>query len=609
MNNILTPYQKLVMKVPRIRSLSFHLWHLVQPYFLLILSTGLFVFTVSKINLRAMTDIGIVSILPVSIYLSLFLLTFSFIWCLHRSEQSNFILLLHVILLVFILHGITVPVEELPRFNVTWRHAGIIDYILRNHAVNPRIDAYFNWPGFFILSAFVMELMGLKDPIQLAFWPSVFNSLLYIGPLILILRSVTENRKLIWYGLWLFFLANWIGQDYFAPQALNFFIYITILGILLWCFRGSQALPWLERIFKSVSQRIVLSETQEQQAIVRGRNTARRRRLIGLIVILFAALFSVASHQLTPFAILISIAVLSVFNQISVRGLGYIIAVMTLTWLAFMAVPYMQQRTDKLLSDVGRVDEALTANVTDRLSGSSGHNIIVKVRLLETAFFWGLAFLGGLRRLNRNYFDLIPVLLALPPFTLLILQFYGGEMLLRVYLFTLPFMVFFVSGLIYTDLPEKWVNWQPWLAGMLSILLISTFYLSRYGNEKIDQFTQKEVEAVNYVYKIAEPGALIAAPSPHYPIKYQGYELYSVKFYDEAILAGDVNILVQAMDAKQARESFFIITTSQESYFQLFYSYLSKNWQDFEAKMISSGRFELIYSNEDARVYKLLKIP
>ncbi len=584
-------------------------WDVALPLMLLMISAALFAFSAGSINLKGMTDLGIISVMPPAIYIALLILTCSFLWTLYQAEQRTALLILHIILLIFILHGITVPAEEVPRFNVTWRHVGIVDYILRNHAVNPRIDAYFNWPSFFILSAFAMEVMGLKDPIQLAFWPSVFNNLLYIAPLLLILQSVTENRKLIWYGLWLFYLANWIGQDYYAPQALNYFIYISILGILLSTFKGTQTLLWLERIFNRINRRVVLSETQEQKNLVHGRNTARRQRLVGLLVILLAMLFSVTSHQLTPFAILISVAVLSVFNQISARGLVYIIGIMILAWLAYMAVAYMQDRTDTLIANMGRVDAAISENVTKRLNGSLGHTFIIRVRLLVTLIFWGLAFLGGIRRIYANYLDLTPVLLALPPFTLLILQFYGGEMMLRVYLFTLPFMVFFASALIFTDWPKERIRWQLLAAGLLSILLIAFFYMSRYGNEKIDQFTQKEVEAVNYVYKIAESGALIAAPSPHYPISYEGYENYSVKFYNEEILTDDVDALILAMEQKKARASFFVITTSQESFFYIFYNYLPEKWPEFEEKMIASDRFELIYSNEDARVYKLLKAP
>jgi hypothetical protein len=582
---------------------------MAQPILLLAISAGLFALSVGKIDLRGMTDLGLIVVLPPAIYVSLLLLTYSFIWSVHHIEERFFILLMHIVLLIIILHGITVPVEEVPRFNVTWRHVGLVDYMLRNQAINPRIDAYFNWPSFFVLAAFAMEVMGLKDPIQLAFWPSVFNSLLYVGPLLLILRAVTENRKLSWFALWLFFLANWIGQDYFAPQALNFFLYVTILGILLWSFKGSQALPWLERLFNTINPRVMLSETQEQRALIRGRFTARRQRLVGLLVILLAMMFSVASHQLTPFAILISVAVLSIFNQISVRGLGYIITLMISVWLAYMAVTYMENRTASLLANIGQVNKAISANVTERLTGSPGHDIIVRLRLAQTIFFWGLAFLGGLRRVFKNHLDLIPILLAFPPFTLLILQFYGGEMILRVYFFTLPFMVFFASGLIYTEFPQKYIRWQPWVAGMLSILLLGTFYLSRYGNEKIDQFTAKEVEAVTHLYKIAEQGSLLGAPSPHYPIKFKGYELYPVKFYEDPILTGDVNALVTAMEERKARASYFTITTSQESFFYLFYNFPPSKWQEFEDKMVASGRFERIYSNEDARIYKLLKAP
>lgn len=575
---------------------------------LLMVSATLFALSAENINLGGMNDLGLVSVLPPMIYVSLLILTFSFIYALHWLEYRSTLLLLHIALLIVILFGVTVPAEEVPRFNVTWRHVGIIDYILRNHTVDPRIDAYFNWPGFFSFMAFVMEIMGLKHPISLVFWPSVFNNLLYLAPLLLILRSVTDNQKLVWYGLWIFYLANWIGQDYFAPQALNYFLYIAILGILLWSFRGTQAIPWLERLLNRINRRAILSETQEQKNIVRGRNTARRQRLVGLLVILLAAFFSVVSHQLTPFAILISVAILSVFNQISARGLGYIITLMIAVWLAYMAVAYLQDRASTLLGNVGQVDQAVTANVTARLSGSPGHHVIVKIRLWETILIWGLAILGGIRRIRQNYFDLLPVLLALLPFTLLMLQFYGGEMLLRVYYFTLPFMAFFISGLLYTNWPKRYISWQPLVAGLLSLMLIGSFFLSRYGNEKIDQFTQKEVDAVSYVYKIAEPGSLIAAPSPHYPIQFDGYEIYSVKFFAGPILADDVDTLIINMEQVKARARFFVITTSQESYFHMFYNFAIERWPTFEAKMVASGRFELIYSNEDAKVYKLLNV-
>jgi hypothetical protein len=581
----------------------------IQPLLLVAISAGLFVISLGRIDLRGMSDLGLIVVLPPEIYISLFLLTFSFIWTVHQPEEHTFLLLLHISLLIIALHGITVPLEEVPRFNVTWRHMGLVDYMLRNQSINPRIDAYFNWPAFFVLEAFVMQVMGLRDPIQLAFWPSAFNSLLYIGPLLLILRSVSDNRKLIWFALWLFYIANWIGQDYFAPQSLNFFLYITILGVLLWSFKGTQSVPWLERLLKSTHLRMELSETQEPRTPVRGRNTARRQRLIGLSVILLSMIFSVASHQLTPFAILISVAVLSLFNQISARGLGYILAIMIAVWMVYLAVAFMQNRTELLLANVGQVDEAISSNVTERLSGSTGHNIVVRVRLVETFFFWGLAFWGGFRHIKKNFLNLVPVLLACAPFTLLILQFYGGEMLLRIYFFTLPFMVFFVSGLIYTKFPQKYLRWQPWLAGLLSLVLISSFYISRYGNEKFDQFTAKEVEAVTYLYKIAEPGSLLAAPSPHYPIKFKGYELYPVRFYQDPVLSGDVNALVTAMEESKARASYFTVTTSQESFFYLFYKFPPEEMRKFEDKMVASGRFERIYSNEDARIYKLLPTP
>ena len=71
------------------------------------------------------------------------------------------------------------------------------------------------------------------------------------------------------------------------------------------------------------------------------------------------------------------------------------------------------------------------------------HAFISKMRLIMTLFIWGLAFVGGVFRLRRGYRDASYVLLAVVPFPLLLVQTYGGEMLLRIYFFTLPAMVFF----------------------------------------------------------------------------------------------------------------------------------------------------------------------
>src|SRR5690606_18972448 len=64
-------------------------------------------------------------------------------------------------------------------------------------------------------------------------------------------RTFTQDQRLIWLGVWFFFLANWVGQDYFSPQALNFFMHLVIVAVCLTWFRqkdpptAAQLQRWL----------------------------------------------------------------------------------------------------------------------------------------------------------------------------------------------------------------------------------------------------------------------------------------------------------------------------------------------------------------------------
>src|SRR5262249_49015529 len=101
--------------------------------------------------------------------------------------------------------------------------------------------------------------------------------------------------------------------------------------------------------------------------------------------------------------------------------------------------------------DIGQTDSIISQNVGSRLSGSPEHELIAELRVLTTGAIWGVAFIGCVRRIRQGYRDTNAILLTIAPFPLLLVQPYGGEMLLRIYLFSLPLMVFFMASLFYTE--------------------------------------------------------------------------------------------------------------------------------------------------------------
>ncbi|MPZ15701.1 MAG: hypothetical protein GEU73_14980, partial [Chloroflexi bacterium] len=193
----------------------------------------LWLVALSSVQIRDVSDLGLVAVLPAGAFVALGLLLLSYALALRQQPLRTHVLLLHVGTLIFMLYGATTVVSVAPRFTIAWRHVGVAEYIARTGTVAPLIDAYHNWPGFFALIAFVSDVAGFDSAIHLAPWAPVVFNLLYLCPLIVILRTAAVDERTVWIGVWFFCLTNWIGQDYLAPQALSFFLYLVVLAVIL----------------------------------------------------------------------------------------------------------------------------------------------------------------------------------------------------------------------------------------------------------------------------------------------------------------------------------------------------------------------------------------
>jgi hypothetical protein len=115
------------------------------------------------------------------------------------------------------------------------------------------------------------------------------------------------------------------------------------------------------------------------------------------------------------------------------------------------------------------------------------------------------------------------------------------------------------------------------------------------------------VEAVRYIYSVAEPGAEIAASTPHYPAKFENYEKYPTVFMPSETLTGDIPAIVSRMTYKDAPARYLILTRSQEAYMHLFYGMSSDAWQNLVNALETSPHFHMVYSNQDAQVFQLVE--
>jgi O-antigen/teichoic acid export membrane protein len=572
----------------------------------------LWAFSLQHVVLERMNGLGLVSVLHVSYYVAVAILTVTFLAALLRGQASDRVLLGLIVVLVFMLFGLSPLLEAVPRFAVAWRHVGIAQAIVDTGHVNPRIDAYFNWPGFFVLVAALARAAGLHNALPLTAWSPIYFNLAYLAPLLVIARSLTTSRRLVWLSIWLFFIGNWIGQDYFSPQGSTYFVYLVIVAILLHYFvrqpeDPTMGTPFLLRLLGRVREPEVVDPSP-------ARPEPRRRLLLICVVLLFAAL--VPSHQLTPVVVVVAATAVVLLEARSLAWLPALMAVLLAGWYATGARTYFKGHQSLIFGEAGQLGAIFSQNVANRVSGDYGHRIVADLTILAGAAMWSLAFVGASRLLRRDSRYRLGGLLALAPLFLLPLQTYGGEMMLRVELFALPFTSFFAAAALVGDDDEiRLSRGRPVAIGGVLLLLAGLFLFARYGNERMDYFTRDETAAVARLYALAKPGSTLIGGTGNMPWKYTQYEDHVYRLVIKmphwsatapatANLGPVLHDVRAAMHASHGR-SYLIIERSEENEVdQLGYG-RPGSLARFVDAVSASPLFRVVYRNPDATIFTL----
>jgi O-antigen/teichoic acid export membrane protein len=571
-------------------------------------------FSLQHVVLERMNGLGLVSVLHASFYVAVALVTVTFLGALLRREVSERVLLGLVVVLVLVLFGLTPILEAVPRFAVTYRHVGITQAILDTGHIDPRIDAYFNWPGFFVFVAALVRAAGFHNALPLTAWSPIYFNLAYLVPLIVIARSLTASRRLIWLSIWLFYLGNWIGQDYFSPQGFTYFLYLVVVAILVRYFVPQPEDPTMGRPFLLRA----LGRVREAEPITPDPALARPapRRSMLLIGIAFIFVALVPTHQLTPVAVLFAVTAVGIVAAQSLLWLPPLMAVVLGGWYATGAKTFFNGHLAKILGEAGQLGAVFSQNVANRVGGDPGHRVVADLTILAGAAMWGLALMGALRLVRRDSRYRIGVALALAPLPLLPAQTYGGEMLLRVELFALPFTAFFAAAALVGDDDEIRLHARRSAAiGGVLLAFAGLFLVARYGNERMDYFTRAETTAVARLYALAKPGSTLVAGTDNLPWKYTQYQDHRYRLVIDmphwsatAPATADPWPLVQdvrdTMNAS-SRRSYLIIERSEENEVdQLGYG-RPGSLTRFADAVAASPFFRVVYRNPDATIFTL----
>jgi hypothetical protein len=437
----------------------------------------------------------------------------------------------------------------------------------------------------------VTKATGLP-PLDLALWAPVVNGLLWLGALALVVRQLTADRRRLWLTLWLFCLGNWIDQDYLSPQAFSYFLHLCVLALLLrylgaqpaghpsW--RPAQLLAWWR----------TRAPTEPNAS----------RRIAALLVAVLLSAVITASHQLTPFMLLVSATALVAVGRCYSSRFPLLLAVLVVIWLAYPASAYLAGHP--LLNGSG-LDVAATANLNARMQGTPGHLDVVHLRMALTGVIWALAVVGIVLARRSRTLDLRPLVLAIAPFALLPSQSYGGEMLMRVTLFALPFTAFFAAGALMS---AGWVR-ARWRAAGVAIVcagLAVMMVAGRFGNARFDMFTPAELEASAKMYEIAPAGSVLIASGHPTPWRYREYETHRVRTLEATCGPmpdpGDCSVLVVAA-AK--RNGVLLMSRSGKAALVMEGTITADGYDRLEQQITDRPGVVLVYQNTDARVYRI----
>jgi hypothetical protein len=214
------------------------------------------------------------------------------------------------------------------------------------------------------------------------------------------------------------------------------------------------------------------------------------------------------AHQLTPFALLAQLVLLTVAGRVwGGRGLVLVLVLCVLGWLVLGGREFWINQLALALNDVGDAGGSVAGGLGDRLVGDPGQIVVKGARVLLALGTFGLATLGAWFRWRRTG-DLVWLALAVAPIGLVLVQSYGGEVLLRVLLYGLPFLaVLGVEAL--RAVVRRWPRAGRVALALGAVVLFGLLVVVRGGNDAYVALRPQEIALTRAVLDQAPYGATV----------------------------------------------------------------------------------------------------
>ncbi|MFE1287098.1 glycosyltransferase [Streptomyces sp. NPDC058751] len=460
----------------------------------------LWLLSLRHVNLAGMRDYGLLQVLPVLFWIALGLLALGFCLALTDRRTAAGWFAGYVLGLIAVIHATPTLLYPALRYSWAWKHVAVTDAVIRHHGEVPnagKLDIYNQWPGFFDLNAFFLQATGLDSALGYATWtPPVYNAVL-LAPLLLLYRTVTRNRRLIWGAAWVYYSCSWVGQDYFAPQAFAFLLFVTLIALVM------GQLP--------------------TSVLYRTGDIRTDRWPVGrFVLVMVLAAVIISSHPLTPLMLLSALVALSLPRRNRRVVLPVLAGALLLTavWNSTVARPYISQNLHDFLGSLLKPDTNVVSGLAALGTAAPGHVVVAWVDRGLSATVFALAAVAFLARpwVRRTGLHLLVV----APLPVLAANAYGGEMIFRAYLFALPAASLLIAVLLLGRVRRP--RLQVLAACPLLLALLGGLVFGYYGKESANYFTKDEVAAGRFVAATAPPGSTVVTLTSGVPGLYTRYD-------------------------------------------------------------------------------------
>lgn len=481
------------------------------PDLLLPASVILWALGLSQTHITSLGPYGLPPALPITFYAGIALLVVSASAELARRAPTPWRMTLHATALVVMLFGTAPLVYAAGRYEWLYKTIGVVQYVNAHGVLNPHIDIYQNWPGFFALTAWFDKVAGVSSVLAYGKWAQLFFELAAIPLLYLSYAALGLSVRQRWLAIMLYSASNWVGQDYFSPQALGTVLVLGIMAIALrWLYSGSKWTLLPERAagrLRRPPRRSPLNRSVPRAALV----------VVALLLIFFVLTFT---HELSPYILIAQVACLAVFRLIRPRWLP--VAMLALA-VAFLIPRYPYVSSHYAVFSIG---DLLHNAFPPSFSGgqvAAAQQFVQRASEGLAALIWLLSALGAWIRRRSKVLVLTIVLLAYSPVGMLAVSDYGHEGILRVYLFSLPWSAA-LAAMAVTPVAQA-IRSRPRRTARLAVLRVpltlgvalALFFPAFFGDDSYNVMPQPEVATMTAFWRHATPG-LVWLPVDNAPV-------------------------------------------------------------------------------------------